>query len=147
MRNCMLGHMSLNTVTPFGSENNPLQMEFVKHSVDIYKNFIRDFLPNSKIYHHTPDTVETHKNGFSCLEITSADKSKGAITAFTLVKPETDVFTVYPKGIDTGKTYIVTLDNNNETFEVSGRQLRSHGISIRIPTALSSELIIYRTNQ
>ena len=144
MRNCMLGHMSLNTVTPFGSENNPIQMEFVKHSVDIYKNFIRDFLPESKIYHHTPDTVETHKNGFSCLEIASEDKSKGAITAFTLVKPETDVFTIYPKGIDTGKTYIVTLDNNNETFEVSGRQLRSHGISIRIPTALSSELILYK---
>lgn len=144
MRNCMLGHMSLNTVTPFGCENNPIQMDFIKHSVDIYKNFIRDFLPESKIYHHTPDTVETHKNGFSCLEITSADKTKGAITAFTLVKPETDVFTVYPKGIDTGKTYIVTLDNNNETFEVSGRQLRSHGIAIRIPTALSSELILYK---
>ena len=147
MRNCMLGHMSLNTVTPFGSENNPLQMEFVKHSVDIYKNFIRDFLPDSKIYHHTPDTVGTHKNGFSCLEITSADKSKGAITAFTLVNPGTDVFTVYPKGIDTGKTYIITLDNNNETYEISGRQLRSHGISIRIPTALSSELILYREKQ
>ena len=144
MRNCMLGHMSLNTVTPFGSENNPIQMEFVKHSIDIYKNFIRDFLPDSKIYHHTPDTVKTHKNGFSCLEIASEDRSKGAITAFTLVKPETDVFTVFPKGIDAGKTYTVTLDNNNETFEVSGRQLRSHGISIRIPTALSSELILYK---
>ncbi|MBO5935638.1 MAG: alpha-galactosidase [Clostridia bacterium] len=147
MRNCMLGHMSLNTVTPFGSENNTLQTEFVKHSVDIYKNFIRDFLPTSKVYHHTPDTIETHKNGFSCLEITSEDKTKGAITAFTLVKPETDTFTVFPKGIDTGKTYTVTLDNNNETFEVSGRQLRSHGISIRIPTALSSELIIYKEKQ
>ena len=147
MRNTMLGHMSLNTVTPFGSENNPIQMEFVKHSVDIYKNFIRDFLPDSKIYHHTPDTVKTHKNGFSCLEITSADKSKGAITAFTLVNPGTDVFTVYPKGIDTGKTYIVTLDNNNETFDVSGRQLRSHGISIRIPAALSSELILYKEKE
>ncbi len=144
MRNCMLGHMSLNTIAPFGSENNPLQMNFIKHSVDIYKNFIRDFLPTSKIYHHTPDTVKTNKNGYSCLEISSEDKTKGAITAFTLVNPKTDGFTVFPKGIDTGKTYTVTLDNNNETFDVSGRQLRSHGISIRIPTALSSELILYK---
>lgn len=147
MRNCMLGHMSLNTVTPFGSENNPIQIDFIKHSVDIYKNFIRDFLPTSKVYHHTPDTVETHKNGYSCLEISSTDKTKGAITAFTLINPKTDTFTVFPKGIDTGKTYTVTLDNNNETFDVSGRQLRSHGISIRIPTALSSELILYKEKE
>ena len=144
MRNTMLGHMSLNTVTPFGCENNPLQMEFIKHSVDIYKNFIRDFLPTSKIYHHTPDTVETHRNGWSCLEISSSDKTKGAITVFTLVNPKTDVFTVFPKGIDVSKTYIVTLDNSGEDFEVSGRQLMTHGINIRIPTALSSELILYK---
>lgn len=144
MRNTMLGHMSLNTIAPFGSTNNPLQMEFVKHSVDIYKNFIRDFLPEAKIYHHTPDTQEIHKNGYSCLEISSKDKTKGAIAAFTLTNPQADTFTVFPKGIDAGKTYTVTLDNNHETFEASGRQLISHGISIRIHGALSSELILYK---
>lgn len=147
MRNTMLGHMSLNTIAPFGTEINPVQMEFVKHSVDIYKNFIRDFLPKSKIYHHTPDTAQTHKNGYSCLEITSEDKTKGAIAAFTLVNPKTDTYTVFPKGIDAGKTYIVTLDNSREEFEVSGRQLMTHGINIRIPTALSSELILYKEKQ
>lgn len=147
MRNTMLGHMSLNTIAPMGTEINPIQMDFVKHSVDIYKNFIRDFLPTSKVYHHTPDTAETHKNGYSCLEITSEDKSKGAIAAFTLVNPKTDTFTVFPKGTDSGKTYIVTLDNSGEEFEVSGRQLMTHGINIRIPTALSSELILYKEKQ
>lgn len=147
MRNTMLGHMSLNTIAPGGTEINPVQMEFVKHSVDIYKNFIRGFLPTSKIYHHTPDTVENHKNGYSCLEITSEDKSKGAIAAFTLVSPKTDTFTVFPKGIDIRKTYIVTLDNKRENFEVSGRQLMTHGIKINIPCALSSELILYKEKQ
>ena len=144
MRNVMLGHMSLNTVTPFGSEINPLQMEFVKHSVDIYKNFIRDFLPTSKIYHHTPDTAETQKNGYSALEICAPDKSKGAVTAYTLVSPKTDTYTVYPKGIDAGKIYTVTLDNSREEFEMSGRQIMTHGIRINIPAALSSELILYK---
>ncbi|MBR5233831.1 MAG: alpha-galactosidase [Clostridia bacterium] len=143
MRNTMLGHMSLNTIAPCGCEVNPIQMEFVKHSVEIYKNFIRGFLPQSKIYHHTPDTVETHKNGFSCLEIASECKTKGVIAAFTLVSPGTDVYTVFPKGINVSKTYAVTFDNSRETFEVSGRQLMTHGINIRIPTALSSELVIF----
>ena len=147
MRNTMLGHMSLNTIAPCGGEVNPVQMEFVKHSVDIYKNFIRGFLPESKIYHHTPDTVETHKKGFSCLEIASEDKTKGVIAAFTLVSPEADVYTVFPKGIDISRTYAVTLDNSRETFEVSGRQLMTHGINLRIPTALSSELVIYEEKQ
>lgn len=147
MRNTMLGHMSLNTITPFGTQFNPVQMEFVKHSVDIYKNFIRDFLPTSKVYHHTPDTVATHKNGYSCIEIASKDKTKGAIAAFTLVNPKTYTYTVFPKGIDAGKTYIVTLDNSREEFEVSGRQIFTHGINIRIPTALSSELILYKEIQ
>ena len=78
MRNTMLGHMSLNTITPFGSSYNPMQMDFVKHSVDIYKNFIRDFLPSAKIYHHTPDTKENINNGYSCLEISAENKEKGA---------------------------------------------------------------------
>lgn len=144
MRNTMLGHMSLNAIAPFGTEINPVQMEFVKHSVDIYKNFIRDFLPASKVYHHTSDTAENIKNGYSCLEIASADKSKGAVAAFTLANAKTDTFTVFPKGIDAGKTYIVTLDNSGEKFEIGGRQIMTHGIKIRIPCSLSSELILYK---
>ena len=144
MRNTMLCHMSLNTVAPYTKTANPLQMEFIKHSVDIYKNFIRDFLPSAKIYHHTPDTKDATKNGFCSIEITSQDKAKGAIAAFTLVSPVSDTFTVKPVGIDAGKTYIITLDNTNEEFEISGRQLMTHGITIRIPSALSSELMLYR---
>lgn len=144
IRNTMLGHMSLNTIAPFGTEINPVQMEFVKHSVDIYKNFIRDFLPDSKVYHHTPDTAENIRNGYSCIEIASADKSKGAVAAFTLANAKTDTFTVFPKGIDAGKTYIVTLDNSGEEFEANGRQIMTHGIKIHIPCSLSSELILYK---
>ena len=144
MRNTMLCHMSLNTVAPYTKTANPIQIEFIKHSVDIYKNFIRDFLPTAKIYHHTPDTKDATKNGFCCIEITSEDRTKGAIAAFTLVSPVSDTFTIKPMGIDTGKTYIITLDNSREEFEISGRQLTTHGITISIPSSLSSELILYR---
>ncbi len=144
MRNTMLGHMSLNTVAPLGKEANPIQLEFIRHSVDIYKNFIRKFLPESRTYHHTPDTDEARRQGYVCLEIASDDKTKGAVAAFTLTKPEADRYTVFLKGINAGKTYLVTLDNSGDEFEVSGRQLITHGLSVTIPSALSSELILYR---
>lgn len=143
MRNTMLGHISLNVVAPAATKPNPIQMEFIKHSVDIYKNFIRDFLPVSKIYHHTPETDLTLKNGYSALEISAPDCSKGAIAAFTFTNAKSEKFTVIPKGTDAGKKYKITLDNSRTSFEISGSELISNGICIDIPSSLSSELILY----
>lgn len=143
MRNTMLGHISLNVVAPAATKPNPIQMEFIKHSVDIYKNFIRDFLPVSKIYHHTPETDLTLKNGYSALEISAPDYSKGAIAAFTLTNAKSEKFTVIPKGTDAGKKYKITLDNSGTSFEINGSELISNGICIDIPSSLSSELILY----
>ena len=137
MRNTMLCHMSLNTLAPYTKQVNPVQMEFVKHSVEIYKSFIRDFLPASQIYHHTPEA----EKGFVCIEIAAEDKSKAAAAVFTVKKPEGD-FIFTPKGIDAGSEYTVTLDNTGDVFTAEGRQILTHGIKIKIPTALDSELIL-----
>ncbi len=147
MRNTMLGHISLNVVAPAATKPNPIQMEFIKHSVDIYKNFIREFLPVSKIYHHTPETDLTLKNGYSALEISAPDCSKGAIVAFTLTNAKAEKFTVIPKGIDAGKKYKVTLDNSRTSFETNGFELTSSGICIDIPSSLCSELILYEATE
>ena len=139
MRNTMLCHMSLNTLAPYTKQVNPLQMELVKHSVDIYKSFIRDFLPSSKIFHHTPEA----ENGFVCIEAAAEDKSKMAAAVFTVKRSEGD-FIFTPKGIDAGCEYTVTLDNTGEVFTAEGRQLITHGIKIKIPNALDSELILMK---
>jgi alpha-galactosidase len=77
LRNTMLGHMSLNVIVPMATKINENILEFVKHSTDIYKNFIRPMLPDCLIYHHTPETDVAFKNGFSILEIASPEKTKG----------------------------------------------------------------------
>ncbi len=139
MRNCMLGHISLNVISPAAAEINTEQMEFVKHSVEIYKSFIRPFLAKSKVYHHTPDV----KNGeFSVLEIASPDGERGAIAAFALAGAKGRL-AVCAKGADQSKNYRVTLDNDRESFVISGRELKQKGIVIDIPASLSSELILY----
>ena len=46
---------------------------------------------------------------------------------------------------NTEVTYEVTLDNNNEKFVVSGRELKYEGITVYVPASLSSELVLYKS--
>ncbi len=143
MRNCMLGHMSINVIHPAGATDNTVQAEFVKRSIQVYKDFIRPILPDCKIFHHTEENKACEEKGICILEIASPDKSKGAATVFTLANPEKNIINLRLKGADMGKTYKVTLDNSGATFTVSGKELKSEGINIEIDHALSSELVMY----
>ena len=140
LRNTMLGHISLNVISPADADINENQMAFIKHSTDIYKEFIRPFLAESKIYHHTPDL---NKSDYSVLEIAAPDKSKGAITVITLCGANEKSITVKPKGIDISKEYKVTLDNDGFSYVITGEKLKRNGIAVDIKSALSSELILY----
>ncbi len=141
MRNTMLTHMTLNVIAPVGAELNSEQAKFVRHSVDIYKNFIRSFLPEAKIYHHTPEAAKDTDNG-CVLEIASPDCKKGAIGVFSFPCGKT-AFNVIPKGIDAGMSYRITLDNSGASFTVSGYELMTNGLKIKLPSSLSSELILF----
>lgn len=144
MRNTMLTHMTLNVIAPFDTVMNVQQADFVKHSVKVYKEFIRPFLAESKVWHHTPDTADAKKTGICALEISAPDKSRGAAAVFALVNPSDKSFTFKAKGADKSKNYVVYLDNGGESFTVTGKELCMNGIEIDISSALSSELILYK---
>lgn len=142
MRNTMLTHMTLNVIAPVGAQLNEAQADFVRHSVDIYKKFIRGFLPEAKIFHHTPEAA--HHASVGCiLEISSPDRKKGAIGIFSLTCSGRTDFDVIPKGINAGMNYKVTLDNSGASFIISGYELMTNGLKIIIPSSLSSELVLY----
>ena len=143
MRNTMLTHMSLNVVAPALAEPNPVQMEFIRHSVDIYRNFIRGFLPEAKVFHHTPETDKALRDGYSVLEISAPDGMRGAAAVFALSCAPAGRFTVVPRGVDPSLNYKVTLDNSRTAFSVSGYELMTKGLGISIPSPMSSELILY----
>ncbi len=143
MRNTMLTHMSLNVIAPAAAQMNIKQLEFVKHSTDIYKSFIRPFLPESRIYHHTPDTKEAVKKGYMALEVTSADKLHGAAVVYTMTMSNNEYINICLKGVDRSKSYKVTLDNDNETFILSGAELAGQGIRLNPSSPLLSELVLY----
>ena len=139
----MLTHMSLNVISPVTAQMNEEQLQFVKHSVGVYKDFIRPFLHKAKTFHHTPDVADTFNEGFSALEIATPEGDRGALAAFNLCGVNETVRKVRLKGADASKTYEVMLDNNREKFAVSGRELKYEGINIYIPSSLSSELVLY----
>ncbi len=143
VRNAMLGHMTLNVIAPAMRTPNPIQMEFLQHSVALYKDFIRPILPTSKIFYHTPESASDADGTLSILEIASPDGTKGAMTVTTLVNAEADLL-IRPKGINAGRTYEVTMDNARTSFVVSGYELLTRGVRVAIPSALSSELVLYR---
>ncbi|MBR4282982.1 MAG: alpha-galactosidase, partial [Clostridia bacterium] len=142
MRNTMFGHMSLNVISPAMFEANPELMEFVKHSTEIYKSFIRPFLSRSKIYHHTPVVGFDKDTSTVVLEISDNDNSKGAVGIFNL-GPEINNTVVKFKGVKADRDYMVTLDNTRSTFRMSGAELKLKGIDVDIPVTMSSELILY----
>lgn len=142
MRNTMLTHMTLNVVAPVNTNPNPVQVEFVRHSVEIYKNFIRPFLFTAKTYHHTPE-MGLLKDDFYALEIAAPDCSKGAMAVFTMPQAKSRRFTAVPKGINAEFTYKVTLDNSGASFVKKGFELLAQGIPADLPSSLSSELILY----
>lgn len=142
MRNAMLGHLTLNVFSPAAAEYNQQQKDFIRHSVELYKSFIRPMLPTSRMYHHNEDIPGVRKDGYSVLELASADRKKAAITVLTVPGAKEQSTCVIPRGLDASGTYRVTLDNTGETMQVTGRELVMNGVSTRIMGVMTSELIL-----
>lgn len=143
MRNAMLSHMSLNCFGPKDCQMNDEVFGFVKRSTDLYKSFIRPILPKCRIYHHNQDTREILKNGICAIEEALPDGSRGVIGVFTVNGKPDGGAVIRPKGVRPGKRYAVTFDNTGDRAVVPGIEMLRDGLFVRIPSALSSELIVY----
>ena len=145
VRSTLFGKPTTNTYNPLGSAMNGAELAFVKREFDLYKNFIRPYMTDGYIYHHTPELYQAHPKGRCILERASTDGTKGIVGVFSLadVRPGDETVAVYPRGLDAGRTYEVTFDNFQTTAVVSGFALANEGLRVRLPASLTSELIIY----
>jgi alpha-galactosidase len=128
---------------PLGAESNPVLAARAKHWISLYKNFVRPFVSSSRIYHHTPVVSGLEPNGWGVLELASADRNRDICGIFQLSAPVSDEYLVRPRGLDVSKRYRVTFDNLSETTVVDGYTLVEQGIPIRLPGALTSELLVF----
>ena len=55
--------------------------------------------------------------------------------------------TVHLQGIDPSRTYKITLDNTQHTFTIPGSVLYLNGLTVTVPSALTSELVLYEATE
>lgn len=147
LRNAMFGHLTMNVLSPATAEWNPEQMELVRHSLSLYKEFIRPILPEARVYHHTPETRTYRENDFVVLELASSDRTRGMVGIFSPAIPQKEAVVVCPRGLSAAKRYRVTLDNSGDSFLMTGARLQNEGLRVYLPAALSSELILLQAEE
>jgi len=124
-----------------GSRPNPLQAERISHALQLYKEFVRPFHRESRIFHHTP-TPESAP-GWGVLELAARDGSRVMIGLFRLDGAGTPEYVLRPRGVDRARRYRVVSDNSGQAAVVDGFALASQGVHVRLEGALTSELFLY----
>ena len=114
----------------------------MRHLVALYKEFVRPFQTESRIYHHTPVVASGEPRGWGVLELASADRTRAICGLFQLAAPTTPEYTVRLRGLDCARRYRVTFDNAGQSCEVDGVTLMQQGLTIRLAGALTSELLL-----
>jgi hypothetical protein len=125
-----------------GAEWNPLVLARMKHWLALYKDFVRPFMPTSRIFHHTPVSAGPEPTGWGVLELASDDGSRAICGLFQLGSPTHPEYLLRLRGLDPSRRYRVTWDNTEHACEMDGIALLSHGVTIRLDGALTSELLI-----
>lgn len=144
VRHTLFGRPTTNDYNPIGSAYNEGQLAFIRHSFDLYKEYVRPYATTGKIYHHTPECTGPAPQGTLIMERTDADRTVGILGVFTLADTVCEDLRVYPRGIDPAKTYAVLFDNSGKTVTLSGWSLLNDGVRISIRNSLSSELLAWR---
>ena len=111
-------------------------------SSEIYKNFVRTFNANSRIYHHTPVLSGTEPEGWGVLELVSEDRSKAMVGLFRLGGLGESEYTLKFRGLNVSKKYKVSFDNSGDECVIDGFILKNQGVTIRLEAPLTSELLL-----
>ena len=135
-------HPSLNWFHLKDAAPNAVQQARIRNAVRIYKEFVRPIHPTSRIYHHTPVVKGFEPRGWGVLELAARDRTRAVAGLFRLGDPAEPEYLLRFRGIDPGRRYRVTFDNSSESCEVDGIALTRTGITSRLETALTSELLL-----
>lgn len=128
---------------PLGATPNPLLLERVKQWVKLYKSFVRPFIDDCLVFHHTPDVGGAAAHGWGVLEMCSDDRSRGVCGVFHLGGTREEHYLLQLCGVDVSKRYKVTWGNAGQSYITAGAVLAQQGVTVRLEGALTSELLVY----
>ncbi len=142
------GQMSLpifRGIAPSPAELNPILRAKLRAGVDLYKHELRPILRNSVVYHHTPLTPYISESPWLVLEYASPDKKRDVTTLFRTSNLDNPVYHFVPRGLGASLTYKVTFENRGEAVDLSGIQLMTEGIPVRLETTGTSEMLLFES--
>ena len=133
---------TLGMFQPIGASWNPQLLARVRHMVELYKGFVRPFMGQGRIYHHTPAFEGPEPQGWGVLELASRDRSRAMAGLFQLAAPRQNEYLLRLRGLDVSRRYRVTWDNTGRSCELDGFALMHQGLPVRLEGALTSELLL-----
>ena len=143
---------------PSLDQMQPKRLETFKRYCKLYKEFIRPLLPICKVYHHEPINASggISSSDYFAMEFASPTKNKGwalfmktnqHIQNQKLVATNVaDDYIFKPRGLDSGRNYKVTFDSLDTSVEITGAQMLTHGLPVRLEDVGSSELILFEAD-
>jgi hypothetical protein len=130
-------------IGPAVDELVPAHRARVEHIIQLYKTFIRPLIQTCRVFHHTPVLQSEPAHGYCVLEYAAPDAARALAAIFRLAGPDTADYVFRPRGLSRGKHYQVTFDSTGETCRVSGLELQRAGISLRLESPFTSELLLF----
>lgn len=143
----VLAHPTISGITPNLLEANPNLLGLVKKYVSLYKDFIRPWHRDARLYHHTPVIPGVEASGWCALENVSADRTRAAAGVFRLIHAHEDAFQFRFRGLDPARRYRVTTEPGGLACEADGLRLQEEGLSVRLDTPLTSRLLLCETTR
>lgn len=134
---------TISIIHPLGAAPNPVQLARVRHMVDLYKNFVRPFMSQGRIFHHTPAFGDLEPQGWGVLELASRDRARAIAGLFQLSGAQEPEYLFRPRGLDPSRRYRVRWDKGGYRTEVEGHVLANEGLRVRLAGPLTSELLLF----
>ena len=136
-------------IAPSLDELTPYLADRITHYVDLYKSVIRPTMIEGLVYHHTPflsvsPTGPGPQLPWCVLEYARPDRSVAVACVFRVAADGDDgEYAFRARGLDASRRYRVTWDSAQQTCEVDGLALMQQGITVRLDSVLTSELLTF----
>jgi alpha-galactosidase len=138
----VLAHPTLSGLTPSLAEANPALLDLVRKYVGIYKEFIRPFHRDARVYHHTPEVPGVDGRGWCALEYAAPDRRRAVAGVFRLADAECDTWRLRFRGLDPARTYTVVMEPGSATWSARGIDLAQGGVDMALEAAMTSRLLL-----
>jgi alpha-galactosidase len=142
MHVAILAHPTFSGLTPSLAEANPHLLDLARKYIGIYKDFIRPFHRQARVYHHTPVIPGADGTGWAALEYVAADHRRAVAGVFRLMNAETETYRFRFRGLDPAEIYRVRTEPGSLVQTATGAALVNDGLEIRLDSAMTSRLLL-----